>query len=163
MVYERAFGISLPHKAAFQYKLDIARPVARPQLKAGDLVFFYDKRFRRIGHVGIYLNNGYFIHSMIRKGVVISQSKWQILEKILRRCPQNFEKIADKPAIGQHWGRMSNSSFKALPINGCVTICYGRQPAGLVLALNLWDEGILESLQNKLAFFYCFCSKTIVD
>ncbi|MDQ7063079.1 MAG: C40 family peptidase [candidate division KSB1 bacterium] len=72
VVYERAFGISLPHKAAFQYKLDIARPVARPQLKAGDLVFFYDKRFRRIGHVGIYLNNGYFIHSMIRKGVVIS-------------------------------------------------------------------------------------------
>ena len=71
-VYERAFGIPLPHKAAFQYKLDIARPVARPQLSAGDLVFFYDKRFRRISHVGIYLNNGYFIHSMIRKGVVIS-------------------------------------------------------------------------------------------
>ncbi len=72
VVYERAFNISMPHKAALQYKLDIARPVSRPQLKAGDLVFFYDKRSRRIGHVGIYLNDGYFIHSMVRKGVVIS-------------------------------------------------------------------------------------------
>ncbi len=72
VVYERAFDINLPHKAALQYRLKFARPVSKSRLTAGDLVFFYDKRYRRIGHVGIYLNNGYFIHSMIRKGVVIS-------------------------------------------------------------------------------------------
>ncbi len=71
VVFEKAFGLKLPHKAAYQYRM--GKPVSRRRLEAGDLVFFYDKRYRRIGHVGIYLGDGQFIHSMIRKGVVISR------------------------------------------------------------------------------------------
>ena len=49
-------GISLPHNAAMQY--GYGSPVSRDQLAAGDLVFFDG-----LGHVGIYIGGGSFIHS----------------------------------------------------------------------------------------------------
>ncbi len=72
VVYLQAFGKDLPHKAAWQFKM--GTPVPRNRLKAGDLVFFYasDSNSKRIGHVGIYLSDNQFIHSMSGAGVVIS-------------------------------------------------------------------------------------------
>lgn len=70
MVYKNGFNIDLPHKAALQYKM--GRSVSRRELLAGDLVFFYEQRGRNIGHVGIYIDDDQFIHSMSGKGVVIS-------------------------------------------------------------------------------------------
>ena len=49
-------GISLPHHAASQYGM--GSPVSRDQLEAGDLVFF-----NGLGHVGIYIGGGSFIHA----------------------------------------------------------------------------------------------------
>ncbi len=49
-------GVSLPHNAAAQYGAGV--PVSRDQLQAGDLVFF-----NGLGHVGIYIGGGQFIHS----------------------------------------------------------------------------------------------------
>ena len=49
-------GVSLPHHAASQYGM--GSPVSRDQLQAGDLVFF-----NGLGHVGIYIGGGQFIHS----------------------------------------------------------------------------------------------------
>jgi cell wall-associated NlpC family hydrolase len=49
-------GVSLPHNAAAQYGSGM--PVSRDQLQAGDLVFF-----NGLGHVGIYIGGGQFIHS----------------------------------------------------------------------------------------------------
>jgi len=49
-------GISLPHNAAAQYGAGM--PVSRDQLQAGDLVFF-----NGLGHVGIYIGGGQFIHA----------------------------------------------------------------------------------------------------
>jgi peptidoglycan DL-endopeptidase CwlO len=49
-------GISLPHNAAMQY--GYGSPVSRDQLQAGDLVFFDG-----LGHNGIYIGGGSFIHS----------------------------------------------------------------------------------------------------
>ncbi len=80
-VYETAFGISLPHKAAYQFRDRRTRAINRKRLTAGDLVFFYDRRYRRINHVGIYLSDGYFIHSMSRKGVVISSLEGKYWKK----------------------------------------------------------------------------------
>ena len=48
-------GVSLPHYAAFQYAA--GTPVAREELRPGDLVFFYHP----IEHVAIYLGNGNMI------------------------------------------------------------------------------------------------------
>jgi peptidoglycan DL-endopeptidase CwlO len=49
-------GISLPHNAAAQYGYGM--PVSRDQLQPGDLVFF-----NGLGHAGIYVGGGSFIHS----------------------------------------------------------------------------------------------------
>jgi hypothetical protein len=38
-------------------------------MKPGDLVFFRTVRGRRVGHVGIYVGNGKFIHASSKKGV----------------------------------------------------------------------------------------------
>lgn len=49
------FGIDLPHSTYAQWGL--GRHVTRSQLRPGDLVFF------GLGHVGLWLGNGKFIHS----------------------------------------------------------------------------------------------------
>jgi cell wall-associated NlpC family hydrolase len=49
-------GVSLPHNAAAQY--GSGTPVDRSQLQPGDLVFF-----NGLGHNGIYIGGGSFIHS----------------------------------------------------------------------------------------------------
>jgi peptidoglycan DL-endopeptidase CwlO len=49
-------GVSLPHHAASQYNYGV--PVSRDQLEPGDLVFFDG-----LGHMGIYIGGGQFIHA----------------------------------------------------------------------------------------------------
>ena len=49
-------GVSLPHNAAAQY--GYGTPVSQDQLEPGDLVFFDG-----LGHVGIYIGGGEFVHS----------------------------------------------------------------------------------------------------
>ena len=49
-------GVSLPHNAAAQYGYGV--PVDRSQLQPGDLVFFDG-----LGHVGLYIGGGQFIHA----------------------------------------------------------------------------------------------------
>ena len=49
-------GVSLPHFSGGQYSMGV--PVAYSQLQPGDLVFF-----EGLGHVGIYIGGGQFIHS----------------------------------------------------------------------------------------------------
>jgi peptidoglycan DL-endopeptidase CwlO len=49
-------GVSLPHHAASMYNYGV--PVSRDQLEPGDLVFFDG-----LGHMGIYIGGGQFIHA----------------------------------------------------------------------------------------------------
>lgn len=70
IVYESAFDILLPHKAALQYGM--GKRIAKNQLMPGDLVFFYQKNRRAINHVGLYLTDDQFIHAISSKGVAIS-------------------------------------------------------------------------------------------
>jgi cell wall-associated NlpC family hydrolase len=58
-------GVSVPHNAAQQY--GYGTPVARADLRPGDLVFF-----DRLRHNGIYLGDGKFIHATTPGGVKIS-------------------------------------------------------------------------------------------
>ena len=51
-------GVSLPHYTVAQYNYPDSVSVSRSQLEPGDLVFFYG-----LGHVGIYVGGGQFIHA----------------------------------------------------------------------------------------------------
>ena len=51
-------GISLPHNTVAQWSYGNAVSVSRSELEPGDLVFFAG-----LGHVGIYVGNGQFIHA----------------------------------------------------------------------------------------------------
>lgn len=64
------FGYSLGSTAAGQNNLGVEVP--RDALKAGDLILFYDEGKTKIGHTGIYISGGDFIHSANpERGVVI--------------------------------------------------------------------------------------------
>ena len=64
------YGYSLGTTAAGQNNL--GREVKREELLPGDLILFYDEDKNKIGHTGIYISNGDFIHSANpTRGVVI--------------------------------------------------------------------------------------------
>jgi peptidoglycan DL-endopeptidase CwlO len=59
-------GVSLPHHAASQYGM--GTPVSKAELQPGDLVFF-----NGLGHMGMYIGGGNFIHAP-RTGDVVKIS-----------------------------------------------------------------------------------------
>jgi len=59
-VFAQSLGIDLPDNSISQFQAGIK--VARGELQTGDLVFFHT-RGKNVSHVGIYLDNGRFIHS----------------------------------------------------------------------------------------------------
>lgn len=55
-------GINLPRTAAEQAQ--VGTPVTRLEdLRAGDRLYFWENKRGKIGHTGLYLGNGYFVHS----------------------------------------------------------------------------------------------------
>ncbi|GAB2807333.1 C40 family peptidase [Ferruginibacter profundus] len=62
------YGLNMPRTAKDQYA--ICDKVERENLAEGDLVFFNTRG--GISHVGVYLANGYFVHSSVHGGVTIS-------------------------------------------------------------------------------------------
>jgi cell wall-associated NlpC family hydrolase len=67
MFVYRHVGVSLPHNAEKQYRL--GSPVRRDRLEPGDLVFF-----DRLGHSGIYIGRGRFVHAT-KPGDVVKVSE----------------------------------------------------------------------------------------
>ncbi|HVT31892.1 MAG TPA: C40 family peptidase [Rhodanobacteraceae bacterium] len=62
-VFRQSLGLELPSNSTTQFAA--GRHVDRDDLKMGDLVFFRIHG-KRVSHVGIYLDNGLFIHSPSR-------------------------------------------------------------------------------------------------
>lgn len=64
------FGVTLGSIASAQNS--IGTDVAREELKVGDLILFQNEEKTKIGHTGVYLGNGEFIHAANpQRGVVI--------------------------------------------------------------------------------------------
>lgn len=72
-------GMSLPRTAAEQAL--VGQKIARLEdLKKGDRLYFWENKRQKIGHTGIYLGNGYFVHSSRGKNGVdtdyLGSPKW---------------------------------------------------------------------------------------
>ena len=80
-------GINLPRTAAEQAK--VGTPIRRLEdLIAGDRLYFWEKKRGTIGHTGLYLGNGYFVHSSRgHNGVNTDRltEKWQRILVAARR------------------------------------------------------------------------------
>ncbi|MDD5476424.1 MAG: C40 family peptidase [Syntrophales bacterium] len=70
-IYSKTSSLELPHSSSKQYSLPIMKKVPKDDLKMGDLIFF-SRKGKRINHVGIYLDDGNFIHAARRSGVTVS-------------------------------------------------------------------------------------------
>lgn len=72
-ILNETVGIRLPANAQTQALL--FEPIYEiEKLSFGDLIFFSGRnhRAKRIGHVGIYLGNGIFVHSSTHRGVIVT-------------------------------------------------------------------------------------------
>ena len=69
VTFRSGFGLTLPRTTASQSTL--GESVSIKALKAGDLVFF--KTDVKVRHVGIYVENGLFLHASTSRGVMLSR------------------------------------------------------------------------------------------
>ncbi len=81
-LYNSVYNRQIERMSSYDLFHNYCKPVDASQLKQGDLVFFTtDNSEGRIGHSGIYLKNGKFIHASSSKGVIISNLNEQYWSK----------------------------------------------------------------------------------
>ncbi|MCT8467751.1 C40 family peptidase [Chromohalobacter canadensis] len=68
-VYSDAFNLSLPRTT--EQQIQEGKRVQRSDLEAGDLVFFRSPG--PYNHVGVYVDDGYFLHASTSQGVKLSR------------------------------------------------------------------------------------------
>jgi len=81
-------GINLPRTAAQQ--VNVGTRISRLEdLKAGDRLYFWSYKRNMVGHTGMYIGNGYFVHSSSNHHGVdtdyLGQKKWLDLLVAARR------------------------------------------------------------------------------
>lgn len=75
------FGIALP-RSSYDYA-GIGTKVSRSNIKKGDILMWDTNNNGTIGHVGIYLGDGMFIHASTSKGKVVTKSLSSYSEKYM--------------------------------------------------------------------------------
>jgi cell wall-associated NlpC family hydrolase len=76
VTFRSRLGVTLPRSSELQAELGI--DIDKDELRAGDLVFF--KTGKKLKHVGVYLEEGRFLHASTKLGVIISgldESYWK--------------------------------------------------------------------------------------
>lgn len=69
ILYREVYHIELDGSASAIYSR--CTPIREEELEEGDLVFFKINK-SRISHVGLYLQDGYFVHASVSRGVMIN-------------------------------------------------------------------------------------------
>ena len=75
------FGINLP-RSSYSYA-SIGTKVSRSELRKGDILMWDTEKNGTIGHVGIYMGDGMFIHASSSKGKVVTRSLSSYDEKYM--------------------------------------------------------------------------------
>ena len=70
LLEQQVYGITIPRMTSKQ--ILVIKRKYEEELKEGDLLFF-DFDGKQFSHVGVYLQNGYFVHASTRKGVMIAR------------------------------------------------------------------------------------------
>ena len=70
LLQQEVYGIKVPRMTSQQ--VGIIKRKYEDELKEGDLVFF-DFDGKQFSHVGVYLQNGWFVHASTRKGVMLAR------------------------------------------------------------------------------------------
>lgn len=72
LLYKEVYSKDIPRNTSQQ--INIIKRKFEGSLREGDLVFFdYDNK--KFSHVGVFLQNGYYVHASTRKGVMVQKLK----------------------------------------------------------------------------------------
>ncbi|PJJ84870.1 C40 family peptidase [Mucilaginibacter auburnensis] len=83
LLQQEVYGIKVPRMTSQQ--VTIIKRKYEEELKEGDLVFF-DFDGKQFSHVGVYLQNGYFVHASTRKGVMVARLRDNGIYKFFSRA-----------------------------------------------------------------------------
>jgi probable lipoprotein NlpC len=83
LLEQQVFNISIPRTTSQQ--INSIKRKYEEELTEGDLLFF-DYDGRKFSHVGIYLQNGYYVHASSSKGVMITQLHDPYTYRYFSRC-----------------------------------------------------------------------------
>lgn len=83
LLEQDVYGINIPRSTSQQ--INIIKRKYEEQLVEGDLLFF-DYDGKKFSHVGVYLQNGYYIHASSSKGVIITRLHDLYTYKYFSRC-----------------------------------------------------------------------------
>jgi len=83
LIYKDVYGKEIPRMTSQQ--VQIIKRKYENQLREGDLVFF-DYDGKKFSHVGLYLQNGYYVHASTRKGVMLEKLRNPYTYKYFSRC-----------------------------------------------------------------------------
>ncbi len=110
-------GVDLPRTAREQFGVGLE--VARDALRLGDLVFFKPGKAQRVGHVGIYIGNGQFIHTsqMERKVNIDNLNSRYFSARFIgaRRIEEPKKPDTAPPFTGIQFTANSSAPFSAVP------------------------------------------------
>ncbi|HEY4196566.1 MAG TPA: C40 family peptidase [Mucilaginibacter sp.] len=83
LLEQQVYGINIPRTTGQQ--VQAIKRKYEEELQEGDLVFF-DYDGKKFSHVGIYLQNGYYVHASSSKGVIIVKLHDPYTYKYFSRC-----------------------------------------------------------------------------
>ncbi|HVW95125.1 MAG TPA: C40 family peptidase [Mucilaginibacter sp.] len=83
LLEQEVYGINIPRSTSQQ--INVIKRKYEDQLVEGDLVFF-DYDGRKFSHVGVYLQNGFYVHASSSHGVIITRLHDPYTYKYFSRC-----------------------------------------------------------------------------
>lgn len=83
LLEQQVYGINIPRVTSQQ--VTVIKRKYEDELQEGDLLFF-DYDGKKFSHVGIYLQNGYYIHASSSRGVIIIKLHDPYTYKYFSRC-----------------------------------------------------------------------------
>jgi probable lipoprotein NlpC len=95
LLEQQVYGINIPRMTSQQ--VTVIKRKYEEELQEGDLVFF-DYDGKKFSHVGIYLQNGYYVHASSTKGVIIVKLRDPYTYKYFSRCGSVVADVPDDTA-----------------------------------------------------------------